>query len=66
MAKNGNRRQCEVWSLGERLFTNNFHIRKQMLESLVESAFLYGREVTGFNDFEELEQVQRKYFRWTI
>lgn len=40
MARNGNRRQCELWSLGERL--------------------------TGFNDFEELERVQRKYLRWTL
>lgn len=66
MAKNGNRRQCEVWSLGQRLFANNFHIRKQMFKSLVEPAFLYGCEVTGFNDFEELERVQRKYYRWTL
>lgn len=47
-----------VW---ERLFTDNFRIRKHMFKSLVEPAFLYGCEVTGF-----CERIQRKHFKWIM
>lgn len=66
VAANAKRRVCEVWSLGERMFLNNFIIRKQMYKSLVEPTLLYGCEVFGFLSHEQLEKVQRKYFKWTL
>lgn len=37
-----------------------------MHKSLVEPAFLYGCEETGFCEFEELERIQRKHFKWIM
>lgn len=56
----------EVWSIGERKFENNFKIRDQMFRSLIQPSILYGCEVSGFQEFESLERIQRKYYRWTL
>lgn len=34
-----------TWSIGERLFKDNYKRRKKMFESLVESVVLYGVEI---------------------
>lgn len=55
-----------VWSLAERKFPENFMVRMQMFTSLVEPTALYGCEIFGFQVYEELERIQRKYIRWTL
>lgn len=62
----GKRRVSEVWSIGERKFKNNFMIRDQMFRSLVEPTVTYGCEVTGFQEFDSLERIKRRYYRWTL
>lgn len=66
LAARGKSQVATVWSLGERMFPQNFTIRKQMYYSLVESATSYGCEIFGFAEREELERIQRMYFRWTL
>ena len=63
---NGKRRLCETWSVGERKFTGNFVIRKQLFSSLVEPVITYGSEVFRYNYYDDLEKLQRRYFKWTL
>lgn len=65
-ARKANRRATEVWSLAERLFPNNFRIRRQMFEALVKPIMLYGAEVTGYIQCEEYEKIQRRYYKWSL
>jgi hypothetical protein len=60
------RQLSRVWSLAERKFPDQFMIRKQMFHSLVEPIALYGCEVFGYRQYEEIERLQRKYLRWTL
>lgn len=60
------RQLSRVWSLAERKFPDQFTIRKQMFHSLVEPIALYGCEVFGYRQYEEIERLQRKYLRWTL
>ena len=66
LASSGKRRVASVWSIAEKNFTENFIIRRQMFYSLVRPAFTYGCEIFGYEECEELERVQRMYFRWTL
>lgn len=61
-----NKRTTEVWSLGERLFKNNFQIRMQMFQTLVTPIMTYASEVTGYEQPEEFERIQRRYARWLL
>lgn len=66
LAAIGKRRSAETWSIGERKFPNNFKIRKQMYFSLVKSSMIYGVELTGWREWEELETIQRRHFKWIL
>ena len=66
MVAHGKRRVCETWSIGERKFRDNFLIRKQMFKSLVDPTITYGCEVFGYKAYEELERIQRRYFKWIL
>jgi exonuclease III len=61
-----NRRTTEVWSIGERLFKNNFQLRMSMFQSLVLPIMTYAAEVTGYEAQEEYEKCQRRYVRWLL
>jgi hypothetical protein len=37
-----------------------------MFESMVESVLMYGAEIWGWKDQEEVERVQEKYLRWVL
>lgn len=66
LASKGKRRVSEVWSIGERKFENNYTVRHQMYKSLVEPIIVYGCEIFGFSPQEDLDKVQRKYYRWVL
>jgi hypothetical protein len=66
LVSRGKKQVATVWSLGERMFPENFVIRKQMYASLVEPSMAYGCELFGFTENVQLERVQRTYFRWTL
>src|SRR5699024_970791 len=55
-----------VWSIGERKFGCNFKRRKMIFDSLIGSILMYGAEVWGWKEYEEVERVQEKYVRWVL
>jgi hypothetical protein len=38
----------------------------QLFDSLIKSGMLYGAEIWGWKEREQLEAVQRKYIKWTL
>lgn len=55
-----------TWSIGERIFRNNFDRRMKMFTSLVESVGLFGAEIWGWKKDERLDAITRKYIKWTL
>jgi hypothetical protein len=55
-----------VWGIGERKWEGEFGRRIMMLESMVESVLMYGAEIRGWKEQEEVERVQEKYLRWVL
>lgn len=66
IAKEGNRRLTETWSIAERKFPDNFPIRMKMFDALVVPVLTYGCEVFGRDEFDEIERLQRKYIKMTL
>jgi hypothetical protein len=60
------RRSSEVWSIGERLYKNNFIVRAQMFNSLVAPIALYAAEVTGFDCSDDYDVSRRRYMKWVL
>lgn len=56
----------KTWSIGERLFRDNFMRRMKMFESLVESVALYGPEIWGWQYDNRLDGIKRKYVKWIL
>jgi hypothetical protein len=55
-----------VWEIGERMWGGEFGRRMMMFESMVESVLMYGAEIWGWKEQEEVERVQEKYLRWVL
>ncbi|XP_068900490.1 golgin subfamily A member 6-like protein 25 [Tenebrio molitor] len=55
-----------VWGIGERMWGGEFGRRMRMFESMVESVLMYGAEIWGWKEREEVERVQEKYLRWVL
>jgi hypothetical protein len=55
-----------VWGIGERMWGGEFGRRMMMFESMVESVLMYGAEIWGWKEQEEVERVQEKYLRWVL
>lgn len=56
----------EVWGIGERRFKNRFDIRIKMFDCLIKSGLLYGAEIYGYRERNQIELTQRKYIKWTL
>jgi hypothetical protein len=52
-----------VWGIGERKWGGDFSRRMMMFESMIESILMYGAEICGWKEQEEVETVQEKYLR---
>jgi hypothetical protein len=37
-----------------------------MFESMIESVLMYGAEIWGWKEQEEVERVQQNYLRWVV
>ena len=37
-----------------------------MFDSLIKSVFMYGADIGGWTEYEEIERVQEKYLKWTL
>jgi hypothetical protein len=55
-----------VWGIGERMWGGEFGRRMMMFESMVESVLMYGAEIWGWKEQEEVERVQEKYLRLVL
>jgi hypothetical protein len=54
-----------MWGIGERKWGGEFG-RIMMFESMVESVLMYGAEIWGWKEQEEVERVQEKYLKWVL
>jgi hypothetical protein len=52
-----------VWGIGERKSGGDFRRRMLMFESMIKSILMYGAEVWGWKEQEDVEKVQEKYLR---
>lgn len=55
-----------AWSIGERVFKENYERRIKMFGALVESVGLYGAEVWGWKEENGLNGIRRKYTKWIL
>lgn len=56
----------KTWSIGERIFKENYRARMKMFESLVENVALYGAEIWGWQYENRLDIIKRKYVKWIL
>jgi len=66
LRKQGNIIMRKVWDLGERLFKNDFRRRMILFRYLVMGIIMYGAEIWGWREREELEVIQKKYIKWSL
>ncbi|XP_077278957.1 uncharacterized protein LOC143906639 [Temnothorax americanus] len=55
-----------TWSIGERIFKEDFERRMKMFEALVEGVALYGAEIWGWLYKSRLDVIKRKYVKWIL
>lgn len=55
-----------TWSIGERIFKDNYKRRIKMFGALVESVGLFGAEIWGWKKEESLDAITRKYLKWIL
>jgi len=56
----------QTWSIGERLFKEDYRRRMMMYNALVGSVALYGAEIWGWKKEERLDKITRKYVKWIL
>ena len=56
----------KTWSVGERIFKQDYKRRMKMFGALVESVALFGADVWGWNVEERLDRIQRRYVKWIL
>jgi hypothetical protein len=47
------------WGIGERNWGGDFRRRMMMFESMIESVLMYGAEIWGWKEQEEVEKIQK-------
>lgn len=56
----------QAWSIGERLFKDDFGRRMKMFIALMSSVALYGAEIWGWGGGERIDKLKRKYIKWIL
>ncbi|KMQ92546.1 hypothetical protein RF55_7448 [Lasius niger] len=56
----------QTWSIGGRLFKDDYERRMKMFNALVESIALYGAEMWGWRNEERVDRVKKKYVKWIL
>lgn len=64
--KKGNIVLKQVWGLGEQRFRDDFKRRIKLFRYLVLGVIMYGAEVWGWKEREELERIQKRYIKCTL
>ena len=65
-AKAANMAVGQVWGIGERLFRDDWKKRMLLFDCLIMGIMMYGVEIFGWREREELERVQTKYIKWCL
>ncbi|KAJ3652033.1 hypothetical protein Zmor_018034 [Zophobas morio] len=55
-----------IGGIGDRKFGHDYKRRMMMFDSLIKIVFMYGTEIWGWREYEEIERVQEKYLKWTL
>lgn len=66
ITKKANKIAGTIWSIGERKFGHDIKRRITMFDYLIKSVLMYGAEIWGWKEYEEIERVQEKYLRWIL
>lgn len=56
----------QAWSLGKRFFSSEFGKMEFLFTYLVESVIMYAAEIWGWQEYAKIEEIQRKFFRWSM
>lgn len=56
----------KTWSIGEKLFKDDYGRRVKMFDALVGSVALYGAEIWRWRNEERLDRIKRKYIKWIL
>ena len=56
----------KTWSIGEKIFKDNFERRMKIFNSLMKSITLYGAEMWGWQDDNRLDKIKKKYMKWIL
>ena len=56
----------QTWSIGERLFKEDFERKIKMFDALVGSIALYGAEIWGWREEEKMDKLKRRYIKWVL
>ena len=56
----------QVWGIAEKKFKDDFKRRMMMFYSLVLGVMMYGIELIGWKESDEMERIQLKYIKWTL
>jgi hypothetical protein len=52
-----------VWGIGERKWGGDFSRRMMMFENMIESILMYGAEISGWKEQEEVEKARKIFER---
>lgn len=55
-----------ICGIGERHFIADIRWRLKLFDSIVRSIALYGVEIWGWEEKEEIEKLQERYLRWIL
>lgn len=55
-----------MWSIGERIFKENYERRMMMFGALVESVALFRRKIYGWREEERLDGLLRRYIKYVL
>ncbi|KAG7203930.1 hypothetical protein KM043_017088, partial [Ampulex compressa] len=55
-----------TWSIGEKIFSDNYERRMKMFRAPAGSVALYGAEFWGWEYEKRLDCLQRKYVKWIL
>ena len=56
----------KIWSIGEKLFKENWWKRMSLFKALIQSIAFYGVEVWGYKEHKRIEILQKKYVKWVL
>jgi len=54
----------KTWSIGERIFKEDYRRRTMKFDSLVGSVALFEAEVWGWLNESRMDKIKRKYIKW--